>query len=140
MISTPDATKDEVGKILSEWKDISATQRPQFWVISGLYNGKFHAGINPDPIDLARRMDAIAKSDGVGPRKPPAPIIPVEPKVSAELKALLMPNESIQIGKVRLLGEYDLLTQRLLDEKYVMSARETDRHEAISAILLELRK
>lgn len=73
---------------------------------------------------------------GIGALKPTPPDNPV----STELAALLQTDESLKDGKLRLLREYDSLTQRLNDDKYEMSKAETDRHEALSAILLELRK
>lgn len=119
----------EVRGILKDWENVSVVRQQGFWLISGTYAGKFHAGVPVDPIDGAKRLDAIAKQTRVR-----------QPQVSEGLAALLQPDEELHIGKARLLKEYNSLTQKLLDDKYVMVRSETDRHEAISAILLELRR
>ncbi len=128
------AKREVVEQILDGWVDLDISYQPAFWTISGTYKGEFRVGVNADVYDLAKRMAASVKDQPPAP--PPAPPPPV---ASAELMALLKDDEPLQDGKERLLDEYNLLTQRLLDDRYEMSIAETDRHEAISAILLELR-
>jgi hypothetical protein len=117
-----------VREVLRDWSDVNITKHPAFWLISGVYEGRFHAAVPIDAVDGARRLDAIAKDGGR------------TENISVELMALLVDGEAVDAGKKRLLAEYDSLTQKLLDDRYEMGATESDRHESISAVLLELRR
>ena len=143
---SPEGTEVKAVKaILADWELVTVERVATLWRIRGVYQGDQHVGVagmgclREDPIVLARDMDALAKLQRqIQKTAPPAPPPAVE--VSPELRALLEPDEPINQGKARLLREYDVLTQRLLDDRYVVSAAESARHEAISAILLELRR
>lgn len=128
-----EAKKEIAMHILADWDHVRIEHTPSFWTVSGYYKGEQRIGVNTDLIDVCKRM--------VNSFATPAPVeTPVQNlQASPELMALLNENEDLQEGKQRLLKEYDMLTQRLLDDKYEMSRVESDRHESISAILLELR-
>lgn len=104
--------------------------------------GRSHSGARATLKSLVEYLLSIGVAPPapvVIPSPPPPPPAPEPPPVSDALAALLEPQESLSDGKRRLLIDYDTLTQRLHDERYEMSREETQRHEAISAILLELR-
>lgn len=142
---SPEGTEVKAVKaVLSDWELVTVERVATLWRIRGVYQGDQHVGVagtgclRDDPVVLARDMDALARLQRSILKAPPA--APQAAEVSPELRALLEPDEPLNQGKARLLREYDVLTQRLLDDRYVVSAGESARHEAISAILLELRR
>lgn len=115
----------------------SGWQRAEIQMVGDLYqvsatdpHGREHGGARKNVASLVAYLIDIGAIKAAEPEKP----------ISGELAALLIGGESLEDGKIRLLREYDALTQKLLDDKYEMGRTETDRHESISAILLELRK
>ncbi len=113
------------------WSRADITQVGQFYQVSACDpHGREHGGARKNLASLVLYLCQI------GAIKPNT----VEETVSNELAALLDDGENLRDGKKRLLKEYDTLTQRLHDTKYLMSREEIARSEAISAILLELRK
>lgn len=114
-------------------------QRAEIGMVGNLYavsatdpHGREHGGARKTPEALVEYLMGIG---AIAPKPQSAPT----PTISDGLAALLDGGETLADGKGRLLVEYDVLTQRLHDERYEMSRAETGRHEAISAILLELR-
>lgn len=102
----------------------------------------------PSYADLTNQFAKKELQDFAGASEqtpPPGPVmapaaISTRLFVSPALQAMLRPGEDIKVGKKRLLSEYDLLMQSLLDPHYEETPEEVRRHEAISAILLELRE
>jgi hypothetical protein len=116
------------------WQRADIQKIGRFYQVSATDpHGREHGGAREDVDGLVEYLVGIGAFAPVA--QEPAPVA-----VSEELAALLVEDETISQGKDRLLREYDSLTQKLLDDKYEMGRVETDRHEAISAILLELRK
>jgi len=116
------------------WSRADITKVGRFYQVSGRdLHGREHGGARDSIESLIQYLLEI------GALEPRAPGSPTPSRVSDGLAALLSENESLADGKRRLLVEYDVLTQRLHDERYEMSRAETGRHESISAILLELR-
>lgn len=113
------------------WSQVNIQQLGRLFSVSAVDpHGRPHSGARDNVDSLTDYLIEI------GALKPEAPV----ETASAELRALLGDEETIKDGKKRLLKEYDKLTQRLHDTRYLMSKREIERSEAISAILLELRK
>lgn len=116
------------------WSRADITTVGRFYQVSARDpHGREHSGARDSIESLVQYLLEI------GALEPRAPSPSTPPRVSDGLAALLAENETLAEGKRRLLVEYDVLTQRLHDERYEMSRAETGRHEAISAILLELR-